>query len=134
MRQCLRLWAAALCWTVLSSAHATETIRFAVQKTGTTAWELEVIKTHELDKQADLKIDTRELASPEAGKIALIGGAADVIVSDWLWVSRERSGGATLFFTPIRVLLGRSWFLETRRSERLPICAATKLPCRRPDR
>jgi NitT/TauT family transport system substrate-binding protein len=106
MRQCVRLWAAALCWTAFSSAHATETIRFAVQKTGTTAWELEVIKAHELDKQADLKIDTRELASPEAGKIALIGGAADVIVSDWLWVSRERSGGATLVFYPYSSALG----------------------------
>jgi hypothetical protein len=30
-----------------------------------------------------------ELAMPEAGKIALRGGSADVIVSDWLRVSRE---------------------------------------------
>jgi len=55
---------------------------------------------HGLDKQANLAIETVELASPEAGKIALRGGSADVIVSDWLWVSRERSLGAKLVFHP----------------------------------
>src|SRR6188472_4753904 len=75
-----------------------ETIRIAVQKTGTFAWELAVIRAHGLDRQANLAIQVNELASPEAGKIALRGGAADVIVSDWLWVSRERGLGAKLTF------------------------------------
>ena len=34
-----------------------------------------------------------ELATTEAGKIALVGGGADMILSDWLWVARERSLG-----------------------------------------
>jgi NitT/TauT family transport system substrate-binding protein len=42
---------------------------------------------------------TLELASPEAGKIALRGGSADIIVSDWLWVSRERHLGASWFLS-----------------------------------
>ena len=41
-----------------------------------------------------------ELASTEAGKIALQGGAADIIVSDWLWVARERALGDKLLFAP----------------------------------
>ncbi len=82
------------------------TLRLAIQKTGTVAWELDVIRAHGLDKQAGLTIKTLELASPEAGKIALRGGSADVIVADWLWVSRERSLGAKLQFYPYSDALG----------------------------
>ena len=83
-----------------------ETIRLAVQKTGTFAWELAVIRSHGLDKQADVSIEPVELASPEAGKIALRAGNADIIVSDWLWVSRERSLGGKLTFYPYSSALG----------------------------
>jgi NitT/TauT family transport system substrate-binding protein len=83
-----------------------ETIRIAVQKTGTLAWELAVIRAHGLDKQANLSIQALELASPEAGKIALRAGSVDIILSDWLWVSRERSLGAKLVFYPYSTALG----------------------------
>src|SRR5260370_1522205 len=83
-----------------------EIIRLAVQKTGTFAWELAVIRAHGLDRQADLAIQVNELASSEAGKIALRGGAADIIVSDWLWVSRERGLGAKLTVYPYSSALG----------------------------
>jgi NitT/TauT family transport system substrate-binding protein len=83
-----------------------ETIRLAAQKTGTFAWELAVIRAHGLDKDANLSIETVDLASPEAGKIALRAGNADIIVSDWLWVSRERSLGAKLTFYPYSSALG----------------------------
>jgi NitT/TauT family transport system substrate-binding protein len=82
------------------------TVRVAVQKTGTFAWELAVIRAHSLEKQADLSIEAVELASPEAGKIALRAGNADIIVSDWLWVSRERGLGARLAFYPYSSALG----------------------------
>src|SRR6267154_5253279 len=85
---------------------AAETIKVAVQKTGTFSWELAVIRAHGLDKQANLAIEVSELASPEAGKIALRSGTADIIVSDWLWVSRERSLGAKLTFYPYSSALG----------------------------
>src|SRR6266699_2805054 len=87
-------------------SRAAETIRIAVQKTGTFAWELAVIRAHGLDKQANLAIEVLELASPEAGKIALRSGTADIILSDWLWVSRERSLGAKLTFYPYSSALG----------------------------
>src|SRR5258706_459377 len=87
-------------------SRAAETIRLAVQKTGTFAWELAVIRAHGLDRKANLTIEVSELASPEAGKVALRGGSADVIVSDWLWVSRERGLGANLKFYPYSSALG----------------------------
>jgi NitT/TauT family transport system substrate-binding protein len=101
------LLAALACIAILPPACcAAESIRIAAQKTGTLAWELAVIRRHALATQADLSIETTELASPEAGKIALRAGNADVMVSDWLWVSRERAQGAKLVFYPYSSALG----------------------------
>jgi NitT/TauT family transport system substrate-binding protein len=91
---------------VATAATAADRIRIAAQKTGTLAWELEIIKAHGLDKKADLDIQVVELASTEAGKIALRSGSADLIVSDWLWVARERSLGDKLVFYPYTSTLG----------------------------
>jgi NitT/TauT family transport system substrate-binding protein len=89
-----------------SSATAADRIRIAVQRTGTLAWELDVVRTHGIDRKANLQIETIELASTEAGKIALKGGSADLMLSDWLWVARERSLGDHLVFYPSSSTLG----------------------------
>jgi len=89
-----------------TAASAADRIRIAAQKTGTLAWELDIIKAHGLDKQANLDIQVVELASTEAGKIALRGGSADLIVSDWLWVARERTLGDKLVFYPYTSQIG----------------------------
>src|SRR5262249_15862551 len=94
----------ALCFSVdLASA---DTIRVAVQRTGTVSCGLDVIRAQELDKQGGIYVKTLELASPEAGKIALRGGSVDVVAADWLWVSRERELGAKLVFYPYSTALG----------------------------
>jgi NitT/TauT family transport system substrate-binding protein len=93
-------------FALTTAATAADRIRIAAQKTGTLAWELEIIKAHGLDKQADLDIQVVELASTEAGKIALRSGSADLIVSDWLWVARERSLGDNLVFYPYTSTIG----------------------------
>jgi len=90
----------------LGTCYGAETVRVAVQKSGTFAWELAVIHAHGLDRKANLSVQVLELASPEAGKIALRAGSADIIVSDWLWVSRERGLGAKLTFYPYSSALG----------------------------
>ena len=64
-----------------TSASAADRIRLAVQRTGTLSWELAVLRAHGLDKKADLQIDALELASPEAGKIAIKGGSADMFLA-----------------------------------------------------
>ena len=97
--------AAAAC-LIAGTAFAADTVRVAAQKTGTLAWELDVVRQHGLDRQGGVKIEILELASPEAGKIALRGGSVDVIVSDWLWVSRERDLGAKLVFHPYSSAVG----------------------------
>src|SRR5713226_4770281 len=98
--------AAVITLAAQTSAMAADRIRVAVQRTGTLAWELDVIRTHGLDRKLDLAIETVELASTEAGKIALKGGSVDLMLSDWLWVARERSLGDRLVFYPASSALG----------------------------
>jgi NitT/TauT family transport system substrate-binding protein len=106
MPRALRLAIVAAIAFAAGNAAAADRIRLAVQRTGTLAWELEVIKAHGLDRKLDLTIETTELASTEAGKIALKGGSADLMLSDWLWVARERSLGDDLVFYPSSSTLG----------------------------
>ncbi len=82
------------------------TLRLAIQKTGTVAWEVDVIRHHGLDAEHGFTLALVELASTEAGKIALKGGSADMMVSDWLWVSRERALGSPMQFVPYSASVG----------------------------
>jgi NitT/TauT family transport system substrate-binding protein len=102
----LRILLLVLLALVVQHARAADSIRVAAQRTGTLAWELEVIRDHEIDRHLNLTIETTELASTEAGQIALKGGSADVILTDWLWVARERALGDDLVFYPYSSSLG----------------------------
>jgi NitT/TauT family transport system substrate-binding protein len=104
------LGSVALCFGLLAGGlgpvRAADTLRIAAQASGTFSWELGVIKDHGLDKKAGIDLDVTELATTEAGKVAIMGGSADVVISDWLWVSRERSLGGKLKFYPYSSSLG----------------------------
>jgi NitT/TauT family transport system substrate-binding protein len=97
-----------LAWTGMAAcAHAeAPALRLAIQKTGTVAWEVDVIRHHGLDAKHGFTLAVTELASTEAGKIALKGGSADMMVSDWLWVSRERALGSPMQFVPYSASVG----------------------------
>ncbi len=76
------------------------TIRLAALEFGTVNWELQTIKNYELDKKYGFKFNVRPVANPQAGKIALQSDAVDMIVSDWIWVSRQRHTGSDFTFIP----------------------------------
>src|SRR5580692_9447350 len=103
---CVRMAIVATTTLAISSAFAADRIRVAAQRTGTLAWELEILKAHGFDRQADINIETTELASTEAGKVALESGSVDLMLSDWLWVARERSLGDDVVFYPYSNALG----------------------------
>jgi NitT/TauT family transport system substrate-binding protein len=46
------------------------------------------------------------LASTQATTVGLQGSSVDIIATDWLWVSRERSGGGDFTFSPFTTALG----------------------------
>ena len=87
-------------------ALAAETLRIALQSTGTFAWQLDVIRRHGLADRAGLDLKISEFASPDAGKLALNGGSVDLAIVDWLWVARARALGAKLLFYPYSSAVG----------------------------
>lgn len=101
-----RAFLGAMVLVTASPAHAAPAIRVAAQKTGTFAWELDVIASRGLDKAAEITIETAEFASPQAAELALLAGQVDIIISDWLYVSRTRSLGERLTFYPYSSAIG----------------------------
>jgi NitT/TauT family transport system substrate-binding protein len=70
------------------------------------SWLLDVIAKHGLDQKQGLRIQPLELAATPAAQLALQAGRVDLIVSDWLWVSRQRAEGGDLTFTPFSSAIG----------------------------
>src|ERR1700723_2648749 len=89
-----------------SATFAADSLRIGVQRTGTFAWQLDVIRRHGLAEAAHLNLIDTEMASPDAGKLALNADTVDIAVVDWLWVARERALGAKLQFYPYSTAVG----------------------------
>jgi len=87
-------------------ARADSTLRIAVLKFGTVSWVMDVIEHHELDETFGIDIDELQLASNQATLVALQAGRVDCVVTDWLWVSRQRAAGADWTFFPFSTALG----------------------------
>lgn len=76
---------------LVSPAFALEKVRVGVLEFGTVNWEMDVIQTHKLAAQQGIELEVVPLASADASTVALQGGAVDMIVSDWVWVARQRA-------------------------------------------
>ncbi len=87
-------------------SEETETIRVGVLKFGTVNWELDVIKHHQLAAKEGINLQIVPLASKSATHVAIQGGAVDVIVTDWVWVSRQRAEGRLYSFAPYSTATG----------------------------
>ena len=83
-----------------------QTIKVGSLQYGSVNWELKLIKELELDKKHNFKLEIIELASKNAAAVALQGGAVDLIVTDWFWVSRQRSEGRFFSFVPHSMAAG----------------------------
>jgi len=81
-------------------------VRLGVLKFGTVNWELTSMQHHGLDTANGFTLEIVPFAGGDATEIALQGGAVEVIVSDWLWVSRLRSEGTPLAFVPYSSSVG----------------------------
>jgi NitT/TauT family transport system substrate-binding protein len=75
-------------------------------KFGSLSWVLETIRAEGLAEKVGLKLDVLEVATNQAGPVALLSGEADVIVSDWPWALRQRGLGEQLKFAPYSSALG----------------------------
>jgi NitT/TauT family transport system substrate-binding protein len=96
----LLVWLLTLTFSIAAAAETAAPVRIGTLAFGTLSWELAVIRGQELDKAHGITLETTELASPEAGRIALQGKSVDIIVSDWIWVARQRQQGQDFTFVP----------------------------------
>jgi NitT/TauT family transport system substrate-binding protein len=91
---------------ILSTQIYAADIKLAVLKYGTVNWELNVIKEHKLDEKYNLNIDVTYLTNKNASAIALMSKAVDMIVTDWVWVSRQRENGKDFSLIPYSTAAG----------------------------
>ena len=82
------------------------TIRAAVQESGTVNWELDTIRHYGFDTENGFTLDVQGMAGGDAAQIAFQGGAVDMIVSDWIWVARQRAAGEDFVFIPYSRAVG----------------------------
>jgi NitT/TauT family transport system substrate-binding protein len=92
---------------------ASAPLRLGSVKYGSLSWVIETIRALELEKKAGLEIEVVEIASNQAGPVALLANGADVIVSDWTWAMRQRALGEKLKFAPYSSALGSVVVPET---------------------
>ena len=90
----------------VAAQEALPTVRVGVLKFGTVNWELDVIEARKLTKKYGFTLKVVALASGDASTVALQGGAVDVIVSDWIWVSRQRAEGNPYTLVPYSNAVG----------------------------
>jgi len=93
-------------FAVVHGAQAANKIKIGVLKFGTVSWLLDTIQANGLDKAEGIELDIVPLASTQATTVGLQGGSLDVVATDWLWVSRERTNGADFTFVPFTTALG----------------------------
>jgi NitT/TauT family transport system substrate-binding protein len=81
-------------------------IRIGILQFGSVAWQIDVIRRHGLAEAEGVGIEPVILAANQATLVALQAGSVDVIVSDLLWVARQRATGADWSFRPYSTALG----------------------------
>ena len=95
-----------LCIFIFSGQLMATDIKLAVLKYGTVNWELNVIKEHGLDKKYGIELDITYLTNKNASAIALMSNSVDMIVTDWVWVSRQRDKGKDFTLIPYSTAAG----------------------------
>jgi NitT/TauT family transport system substrate-binding protein len=97
---------AVACVAVAQFAEAADKIKIGVLKFGTVSWLLDTIEANGLDKAEGIELDIVPLASTQATTVGLQANSLDLVATDWLWVSRERTNGADFTFVPFTTALG----------------------------
>ncbi|MBM2322052.1 ABC transporter substrate-binding protein [Marivita cryptomonadis] len=102
----IRATSAALLLCAGAAFAETPVLRAAVLEFGTVNWELDSIKHNGFDTANGFDLQVQGVAGGSAAQVAFQGGEADVIVSDWLWVARQRAEGKDYIFVPYSKAVG----------------------------
>src|SRR6056297_3430920 len=102
----IRATSAAVVLCASAAIAETPVLKAAVLEFGTVNWELDSIKHNGFDTANGFELEVQGVAGGSAAKVAFQGGEADVIVSDWLWVARQRAEGKDFIFIPYSKAVG----------------------------
>lgn len=80
-------------------------VRLGLLQFGTVNWEVTVMRD-QFAQQRGINIEPVALADKDAAAIALLSGQVDAIVTDWLWVARQRTSGKDFTFVPFSMAAG----------------------------
>jgi len=111
----------------LADDQATPTVRVGVLNFGTVNWELDALKHYGIEKKFNVNIEVVPLGSKNATSVALQGGAVDIIVTDWIWVSRMRHDGIPYTFFPYSMTVGSLYVRPDSAINSLPMLQGKKL-------
>lgn len=88
------------------SAAQDPVVRVAALEHGTARWELDVIQHHGFDRAEGIRVEVHPVGSGDAAAVALQSGAVDMMLADWIWVSRQRHDGRSWTFYPWSMAVG----------------------------
>jgi NitT/TauT family transport system substrate-binding protein len=88
-----------------SCANAAPEVRVGTLQFGTVNWELGVIGDG-IDQKHGFTLKPVVLADKDATSVALLSGEVDAIVTDWIWVAKQRSLGRDFTFVPFSRSVG----------------------------
>lgn len=117
----------ALVTGIAAQAQDRPTLTASVLKFGTVNWELTTIRENGLDAANGFALEVNGVASGSASEIAFQGGEADVFVSDWLWVARQRASGRDYVFIPYSRAVGGVMVPEGSDAQGLPDLAGGRI-------
>ena len=87
-------------------ASAAGTLRIASLRFGSLSWLLETMRAEGIADKLGLTITIVDVATSQAGPVALLSCEVEVIVSDWPWALRQRAMGENVKFAPYSSALG----------------------------
>ncbi len=92
--------------TIKPSTAEENLLHIGLLKWGSVNWEIDIIEHNNLDKKNNITIKKTFFSTKNANAIALQGKYVDVIVTDWIWVSRQKAENKNYVFYPHSMSVG----------------------------
>jgi NitT/TauT family transport system substrate-binding protein len=93
------------CLSLSARAAELPAVRLGLLQFGTVNWEVSVMRQG-LDVAHGIRLAPVDFADKDAATLALLSGEVDVIVTDWLWVARQRAAHKDFTFVPFSSAVG----------------------------
>lgn len=93
-----RLFLGLAAMAAVPARAAVPEVRLGVLQFGTVQWIADIIRRHDLDTRHGFALSQTMLANTDAGRVSLMAGASDVILSDWPFAAAQRVRGTQMAF------------------------------------